>query len=85
MFDENSSSVLRRFDHRLKGCLNVLNREFNDCCPFIISYNYRKLERQCISVISFGSSSDILDCPIWILCINVVAMEMLRSKIPPSK
>ena len=46
--------------------------------------NYRKLERQCISMISFGSSTDILDCPIWILCINVVAMEMLRTKIPPS-
>jgi len=43
----------------------------------------RKLERQCISIISFGSSTDILDCPIWILCINVVAMEMLRTKIPP--
>merc|ERR1719291_907436 len=34
-------------------------------------------------MISFGSSTDILDCPIWILCINVVAMEMLRTKIPP--
>jgi len=45
----------------------------------------RKLERQCISIISFGSNTttDILDCPIWILCINVVAMEMLRTKIPP--
>merc|ERR1719373_1388918 len=47
----------------------------------------RKLERQCISIISFGSNTttDILDCPIWILCINVVAMEMLRTKIPPSR
>jgi len=43
----------------------------------------RKLERQCISIISFGTSTDILDCPIWILCINVVAMEMLRTKISP--
>jgi len=43
----------------------------------------RKLERQCISIISFGTSTDILDCPIWILCVNVVAMEMLRTKIPP--
>ena len=43
----------------------------------------RKLESQCISLVSFGtSSSDILDCPIWILIINVVAMEMLRTKIP---
>lgn len=56
-----------------------VNRELKRQYP-----DRRKLERQCISVISFGSSSDILDCPIWILCINVVAMEMLRSKIPPT-
>merc|ERR1719273_2841221 len=36
-------------------------------------------------MISFGSSTDILDCPLWILCINVVAMEMLRTKIPPRR
>ena len=85
---------------------------------------FRKLESQCISLVSFGtSSSDILDCPIWVstntfqaenikkysifslkyrqtkmhtmtklnnthfqkvLMVNVVAMEMLRTKIPPS-
>ena len=28
---------------------------------------FRKLESQCISLVSFGtSSSDILDCPIWV-------------------
>ena len=48
--------------------------------------NFRKLESQCISLVSFGtSSSDILDCPIWVLMVNVVAMEMLRTKIPPCK
>ena len=83
---------------------------------------FRKLESQCISLVSFGtSSSDILDCPIWVstntfqaeniyifsleytqtkiytmtklnnthfqkvLMVNVVAMEMLRTKIPPSE
>merc|ERR1719225_1283662 len=55
-----------------------VNRELKRQYPEL-----RKLERQCISMISFGSSTDILDCPIWILCINVVAMEMLRTKIPP--
>jgi hypothetical protein len=25
----------------------------------------------------------VLDCPIWILIINVVAMDMLKSKLPP--
>ena len=47
-------------------------------------------EGQCISVISFGNQAsdandpDLLDCPIWILVINIVAMEMLRAKLPPA-
>lgn len=56
-----------------------LNRELKRQYP-----DRRKLEAQCISLVSFGPSQvDILDCPIWILVINVVAMEMLRSKLPP--
>jgi len=47
----------------------------------------RKLEAQCVSVVAFGNGvtadTDILDWPIWILCINIVAIEMLRSKLPP--
>merc|ERR1712226_498155 len=55
-----------------------VNREIKRQYP-----DRRKLESQCISLVSFGtSSSDILDCPIWVLIINVVAMEMLRTKIP---
>lgn len=27
----------------------------------------------------------MLDSPIWVLIINVVAMDMLKSKLPPSK
>lgn len=58
-----------------------VNRELKRQYP-----DRRKLESQCISLVSFGTSStDILDCPIWILSINVVAMEMLRTKIPPSR
>ena len=61
----------------------------------------RKLESQCISAVAFGSnvanggagtnsangSEDdaVLSCPIWVICINVVAIEMLRSKLPPRK
>ena len=49
----------------------------------------RKLEAQCVSVVAFGSGitadTDILDWPIWILCINIVAIEMLKSKLPPGK
>jgi len=58
-----------------------------------------KLENQCISAIAFGSSDveegegddnsnetvsdDPLRSPLWILVVNIVAMEMLRSKLPP--
>jgi hypothetical protein len=33
---------------------------------------------------SEASDPDLLDCPIWILVINIVAMEMLRAKLPPA-
>jgi len=63
----------------MKKYQNNLNREMKQQYP-----DRRKLEAQCISLVSFGPSQvDILDCPIWILVINVVAMEMLRSKMPP--
>jgi hypothetical protein len=29
------------------------------------------------------SEAELLDCPIWVLIINVVAMDMLKSKLPP--
>ena len=39
-----------------------VNRELKRQYP-----DRRKLESQCISLVSFGtSSSDILDCPIWV-------------------
>lgn len=46
----------------------------------------RRLECQCLSAISFvKNEQDMLDSPIWVLIINVVAMDMLKSKLPPSK
>ena len=46
----------------------------------------RKLECQCISAIAFvRNEQDILDSPCWIMLINIVAMDMLKSKMPPSK
>lgn len=44
----------------------------------------KKLEAQCLSAVAFvKSEADVLDCPIWVLIINVVAMDMLKSKLPP--
>ena len=59
-----------------------MNRELKRPYP-----DRRKLETQCVSILAFGGGSeDVLDCPIWILCVNIVAIEMLRrSKLPPSK
>lgn len=46
----------------------------------------RRLECQCLSAIAFvKSENELLDCPIWVLIINVVAMDMLKSKLPPGK
>ncbi|XP_034243150.1 uncharacterized protein LOC117646377 isoform X2 [Thrips palmi] len=46
----------------------------------------RRLECQCLSAVAFvRAEPDLLDCPIWILVINVVAMDMLKSKLPPVK
>ena len=39
---------------------------------------------QCISSVAFvKNESDILEQPCWVMLINVVAMDMLKSKIPP--
>ena len=28
---------------------------------------------------------ELLDSPVWVLLINIVALEMLKAKLPPSK
>ena len=41
---------------------------------------------QCISAVAFvKNESDILEQPCWVMLINIVAMDMLKSKIPPGK
>merc|ERR1719412_1653064 len=46
----------------------------------------RKLECQCISAVAFvKNEAELLDQACWVMLINVVAMDMLRSKIPPVK
>lgn len=58
-----------------------VNRELRRAYP-----DRRRLECQCLSAVAFvKSESELLDCPIWVLIINVVAMDMLKSKLPPVK
>ena len=43
----------------------------------------KKLEVQCVSSIAFvKNEADLLDSPIWIMLLNVVALEMLKAKMP---
>ncbi|XP_017782158.1 PREDICTED: uncharacterized protein LOC108566679 isoform X2 [Nicrophorus vespilloides] len=56
-----------------------VNRELRRAYP-----DRRRLECQCLSAIAFvKSEQELLECPIWVLIINVVAMDMLKSKLPP--
>ena len=65
-----------------------MNRELKRPFP-----DRHKLESQCISAISFGASKgspssdssngNVLNLPIWIMAVNIVALEMLRTKLPP--
>lgn len=71
--------ALKLFDMK-KFAANV-NRELRRAYP-----DRRKLEADCISCVAFVSdSSDTLDLPSWVMCINIVALQMLRSKLPPSE
>lgn len=45
----------------------------------------RKLESQCISCIAFvKEDNNILEHPVWVMLINIVAMDMLKAKFPIS-
>ena len=58
-----------------------VNREMKRTYP-----DRRKLENQCISAIAFvRNEPELLDSPIWIMLINIVALEMLRVKLPAGK
>lgn len=71
--------VVKIFD--MKKFQSNVNRELSRAYP-----DRRRLETQCMSVLTFvKGENDVLDCPIWILIINVVAMDMLKSKLPPGK
>lgn len=39
---------------------------------------------QCLSAIIFvRTEADLLQCPVWVLIVNVVGLDMLKSKLPP--
>jgi hypothetical protein len=45
--------------------------------------NRSKLEAQCILPIAFSKNApQLLQCPSWVMIINVVALDMLKSKLP---
>lgn len=63
----------------MKKFQSNVNRELRRAYP-----DRRRLECQCLSAIAFVKTEpDLLECPIWVLIINVVAMDMLKSKLPP--
>ncbi|RWS08619.1 uncharacterized protein B4U79_10575, partial [Dinothrombium tinctorium] len=44
----------------------------------------KNLESQCITCIAFGADRpDLLAIPSWIMIINVVALELVKCKLPP--
>jgi len=68
--------AVKLFD--MKKFQQNINRELKRQRP-----ERNKLESQCISTLAFvRSEMDILDCPIWIMVINIVAMEMLGDRMP---
>ncbi|XP_037941736.1 nuclear transcription factor Y subunit gamma-like [Teleopsis dalmanni] len=72
-----SEKIVKLFDMK-KFQSNVI-RELRRAYP-----DRRRLETQCLSAVAFvKSENDILECPIWVLIVNVVAMDMLKSKMPP--
>uniref|UniRef100_A0A1A9V2H2 MH2 domain-containing protein n=1 Tax=Glossina austeni TaxID=7395 RepID=A0A1A9V2H2_GLOAU len=63
------------FDMR-KFTTNI-NREYGRIYP-----ESKRLERQCLSAISLvKTNNNLINCPLWILVINVVAMDMLKNRL----
>ncbi|EDW47467.1 uncharacterized protein LOC6608731 [Drosophila sechellia] len=65
----------RLFD--MKKFQTNINREFASTYP-----ERGRLERQCLSAVSLvKSNNNLINSPVWILVVNVVAMDMLRSRL----
>ena len=69
----------RIFD--MKKFLKYLNNELSKDRPEICH-----LEDLCFSVITFGKpETELLDSPVWIMVINVIALEMLHTNLKISE
>jgi len=70
---------LKLFD--MKKFASNVSRELRRAYP-----DRRKLEMECITAVSFvKQESELLSCPCWMMIINLVAMDMLKARIPPVK
>lgn len=70
-------SVKQLFD--MKKFQQNVSRELKRAYP-----DRRKLEMQCITAIAFAKNDmELLNCPCWVMIVNIVAMDMLKSKMPP--
>lgn len=77
----NPNTILSRQLFDMKKFQSNVNRELRRAYP-----DRRRLETQCLSTVAFvKSENDVLECPIWVLIVNVVAMDMLKSKLPPGR
>jgi hypothetical protein len=57
-----------------------ITRELRSSYP-----NRAKLENQCIVGVGFVKDAEnVLELPVWCMLINIVALDMLRSRLPPN-
>ncbi|XP_022246160.1 uncharacterized protein LOC106463046, partial [Limulus polyphemus] len=69
-------AVLKLFD--MKKFQHNVSRELRRAYP-----DRRKLETQCVSAVAFvKDAAELLECPCWVMMINIVALDMLKSKLP---
>lgn len=74
-----SEKAVKLFD--MKKFETNISRELRSAYP-----DRKKLENQCISCVAFvKDAANILDLPVWIMVINIVALDMLKSKFPKGR
>ena len=71
-----ADTSIKLFD--IKKFQQNITKELRNTYP-----NRQKLEQQCIIVIGFVRDTDnILDLPVWVMLINILALDMLKSRLP---